>query len=140
MPKLTDMQIRAWIKSGERFEGRSDGEGLYLRFRKEDKTPFWRFRYKLAGKPRTLMIGSYSVISLAKAREIAKELAARVALGHDVAAEKQQRKAEAIAKIEAEKNAIHVSELAAEYYSRQLEPTYKHPELFLASLQKNIVA
>ena len=140
MPKLTDMQIRAWIKSGERFEGRSDGEGLYLRFRKEDKTPFWRFRYKLAGKPRTLMIGSYSVISLAKAREIAKELAARVALGHDVAAEKQQRKAEAIAKIEAEKNAIHVSELAAEYYSRQIEPTYKPPELFLASLQKNIVA
>ncbi|HCM9716725.1 TPA: tyrosine-type recombinase/integrase [Enterobacter kobei] len=140
MPKLTDMQIRSWIKSGERFEGRSDGDGLYLRFRKEDKTPFWRFRYKLAGKPRTLMIGSYSIIPLAKAREIARELAARVALGHDVAAEKQQRKAEAIAKIEAEKNAIHVSELAAEYYSRQIEPTYKHPELFLASLQKNIVA
>ena len=106
-------------QSGERFEGRSDGEGLYLRFRKEDKTPFWRFRYKLAGKPRTLMIGSYSVIQLAKAREIAKELAARVALGHDMAAENQQRKAEAIAKIEAEKNAVHVSELAAEYYSRQ---------------------
>ncbi len=40
MPKLTDMQIRAWIKSGERFEGRADGDGLYLRFRKEDKTPF----------------------------------------------------------------------------------------------------
>lgn len=30
MPKLTDMQIRAWIKSGERFEGRADGNGLYL--------------------------------------------------------------------------------------------------------------
>jgi hypothetical protein len=40
MPKLTDMQIRAWIKSGERFEGRADGDGLYLRFRKEDKTLF----------------------------------------------------------------------------------------------------
>lgn len=61
------------------------------------------------------------VIPLAKAREIAKELAARVALGHDVAAEKQQRKAEAIAKIEAEKNAMHVSKLTAEYYSRQTE-------------------
>lgn len=33
MPKLTDMQIRAWIKSGERFEGRADGNGLYLRYR-----------------------------------------------------------------------------------------------------------
>lgn len=140
MPKLTDMQIRAWIKSGERFEGRADGDGLYLRFRKEDKTPFWRYRYKLVGKARTMMIGSYSDFSLAKARDIAKELSARVALGYDVAAEKQERKAEAIAKIEAEKNAIHVSELAAEYYTRQIETTYKHPELFLGSLQKNIVA
>lgn len=25
MGKLTDMQIKAWIKSGERFEGRTDG-------------------------------------------------------------------------------------------------------------------
>ncbi|ECK6865812.1 hypothetical protein FSD44_14600 [Salmonella enterica] len=30
MGKLTDKQIRAWIKAGERFEGRSDGNGLYL--------------------------------------------------------------------------------------------------------------
>lgn len=33
MAKLTDIQIRAWIKAGERFEGRSDGNGLYLRYR-----------------------------------------------------------------------------------------------------------
>ncbi len=33
MAKLTDIQIRAWIKAGERFEGRSDGKGLYLRYR-----------------------------------------------------------------------------------------------------------
>lgn len=112
MPKLTDMQIRAWIKAGERFEGRADGNGLYLRYRKTDKIPTWRFRYKLAGKPRTMLMGSYSELSLAKARDIAKELSARVALGYDVAAEKQKRKAEALAKIEAEKNVLLVSELA----------------------------
>lgn len=39
MPKLTDMQIRAWIKAGERFEGRADGNGLYLRYREADKAP-----------------------------------------------------------------------------------------------------
>ena len=50
MPKLTDMQIRAWIKSGERFEGRADGNGLYLRYREADKIPTWRFRYKLPGR------------------------------------------------------------------------------------------
>lgn len=103
MPKLTDIQIRAWIKSGERFEGRSDGGGLYLRYRKEDQIPTWRFRYKFAGKARAMVIGSYADYSLSKARETAKELSARVALGYDVAAEKQERKAEALAKIEAEK-------------------------------------
>src|SRR5690606_36390777 len=74
------------------------------------------------------------------AREIAKELSARVTLDYDVTGEKQERKAEAVAKIEAEKNAVNVSQLAAEYYTRQIETTYKHSELFLSSLQKNIVA
>lgn len=92
MPKLTDMQIRAWIKSGERFEGRSDGNGLYLSYRENYQTPVWRFRYKFAGKARAMMIGSYAELSLSKARETAKELSARVALGYDVAGEKQERK------------------------------------------------
>jgi hypothetical protein len=34
--KLTDAQIRDWIRRGERFEAKSDGEGLYLRFRSVD--------------------------------------------------------------------------------------------------------
>ncbi|MBT1728085.1 tyrosine-type recombinase/integrase [Enterobacter quasimori] len=140
MPKLTDIQIRSWIKSGECFEGRADGNGLYLRYRKVDKSPNWRYRYRYAGKARAMLIGSYSDLSLAKARDIAKELSARVALGYDVAGEKQERKLEALAKIEAEKNALSVAELAAEYYARQIENTYKHPELFRSSLQKNIVA
>lgn len=82
MPKLTDMQIRAWIKSGERFEGRSDGNGLYLSYRENYQTPVWRYRYKLAGKSRAMMIGSYTDLTLSKARETAKELSARVALGY----------------------------------------------------------
>ncbi len=39
MPKLTDKEIRAWIKSGERFEGKADGNGLYLCYRKTFKHP-----------------------------------------------------------------------------------------------------
>ncbi|WP_314141009.1 integrase arm-type DNA-binding domain-containing protein [Buttiauxella noackiae] len=139
MPKLTDMQIRAWIKAGEHFEGRSDGNGLYLRYRETDKSPVWRFRYKLAGKARVMLIGSYTDLSLSKARDTAKELSARVALGYDVAGEKQERKSEALAKIESEKNASRFSDIAAEYYSRQIATTYKHPELFRSSLQKNII-
>lgn len=39
-----------------------------------------------------MWIGSYGDLTLAKARERARELSARVALGYDVAGEKQERK------------------------------------------------
>ncbi|HAH0172542.1 TPA: hypothetical protein GE480_09455 [Escherichia coli] len=45
MPKLTDMQIRAWIKAGDRFDGKADGNGLYICYPKNYTVPFWRFRY-----------------------------------------------------------------------------------------------
>ena len=47
MAKLTDIQIKAWIKNGEYFEGRSDGDGLYISYRENFAIPIWRFRYKL---------------------------------------------------------------------------------------------
>ncbi|RLO17858.1 site-specific integrase [Klebsiella pneumoniae] len=138
MAKLTDIQIRAWIKAGERFEGRSDGNGLYLRYRAGDKAPVWRFRYQYAGKSRVMMIGSYGEISLAKARETAKKLSASVALGHDVAGEKRERKAEALEKMEQEKNALRVSELAAEYFERQIMGRWKHPDILRRRIDKDI--
>ncbi|MDE9518751.1 tyrosine-type recombinase/integrase [Xenorhabdus bovienii] len=138
MPKLTNKEIRAWIKSGKRFEGKADGNGLYLRFREADRIPSWRFRYKLAGKSRTMNLGTYADLSLAKARELTRELSARVSLGYDVAGEKQERKAEALAKIEAKKNAIKVSDLAAEYFERQILPRWKHPDILRRRIDKDI--
>ena len=52
MGKFNDVTIRGWIRSGERFEGRSDGDGLVLTWRKDTGSPFWKFRYRFAGKPR----------------------------------------------------------------------------------------
>ena len=52
MGKLKDSEIRNWIKAGERFEGRGDGNGLHLRNRKQDAVPRWLFRYRLSGKAR----------------------------------------------------------------------------------------
>ncbi|MCV9381853.1 tyrosine-type recombinase/integrase [Aeromonas hydrophila] len=138
MAKFQDKQIRAWIKDGERFEGRSDGNGLYLRYRAGDRVPTWRFRYKLAGKSRVMNMGSYGDLSLAKARETARQLAARVALGHDVAGEKQERKAEALEKMEAERNALRVSALAAEYFERQILGRWKHPDILRRRIDKDI--
>ena len=138
MAKLTDLQIRAWIKSGEHFAGTSDGGGLYLCFPENYSVPFWRLRYRFAGKQRSLVIGTYTELSLAKARAKAKEQSARVALGYDVAGEKQERKAEALRKMEDEKHALRVSELAAEYFERQILNRWKHPDILRRRIDKDI--
>lgn len=48
--KLTDIQIRTWIKSDGRFDERSDENELYLCFVKNYAIAFWRFRYRFADK------------------------------------------------------------------------------------------
>lgn len=138
MGKLSDIQIRAWIKNGERFEGRGDGDGLSLTFRKNFTTPIWRFRYRFAGLQRTMTLGSYSVLSLADARKTAKDLSARVAMGYDVAGEKQERKREAVAKIEDEKNALTVAQLADEYFERMILGRWKYPNIVRSRIENDI--
>lgn len=138
MGKLTDLQIKAWLKAGERFEGRSDGNGLYLCYRESFASPKWRFRYRFAGKARAMWIGSYAELSLAKARETIKLLSARVSLGYDVAGEKKERKADALAKIESDKNALLVSHLATEYFERQILGRWKHPDILRRRIDKDI--
>lgn len=100
--------------------------------------PVWRYRYKFAGKSRTMQIGSYAELSLAKAREAVKSLSARVALGHDVAAEKQEKKSAALAKIEEEKNAVTMLALANEYYERMILGRWKHPDIVRRRIDKDI--
>lgn len=138
MGKLTDMEIRNWIKSGERFEGRSFGDGLYLRYRKADAAPRWVFRYRIAGKARILSMGSYRDLSLADARKTAKEMRARVALGYDVAGEKKDRKRAAVAKIEADKAVVTMAALADEYFAARILGRWKHPNIVRSRIERDI--
>ncbi len=138
MGKLSDIQIRNWIKADERFDMRGDGEGLYMSFRKDFSTPIWRFRYRFDSKQRVMNLGSYTVLSLADARRTAKELRARVAMGHDVAGEKQERKKAAVAKIEDEKNALTVGQLADNYFQRTIVGHWKHPNIVRSRIENHI--
>lgn len=138
MGNLTDLQIRNWIKAGERFEQRGDGDGLFLSYRENFAVPIWRFRYRLAGKQRVMNLGRYADLSLAAARKTAKELRARVAMGYDVAAEKQARKREIAAKIEAEKAALTAGALADEYFERMILGRWKHPNIVRSRIEKDI--
>lgn len=138
MGKLNDMQIKAWIKADERFEGKGDGGGLYLRYRVTDATPTWRFRYKFSGRPRIMLIGGYPSMSLAEARKAAEKLSAQVTLGQDVAGERQERIAAALAKAEQEGQALTVAMLAEEYFDRMIANRWKHPGIVRARIDKDI--
>ncbi|HOY00671.1 MAG TPA: Arm DNA-binding domain-containing protein, partial [Zoogloea sp.] len=136
--KLTDMRIRAWIRAGERFEGRSDGGGLYLRYRAADAVPVWRFRYRFGGVPRVVILGDYGSLSLSDARKEARRMAARVLLGIDPAGEKKERKREAVAKIKAERLRVTVGQLADDYFERMVLGRWKHPNIVRARIEKDI--
>ncbi len=138
MGTLTDIEIRAWIRTGEHFERRGDGDGLYLCFPASYAVPVWKLRYRIAGVQRIMNLGSYKVLSIADARRTAKELRARVALGYDVAGEKQERKREAVAKIEEEKNAWTVAKLADEYFERMILGRWKHPNIVRSRIDGDI--
>lgn len=138
MGKLTDVAIRNWIKAGELFEGRSDGDGLSLRYRERDGAPRWLFRYQIGGKSRVLQLGSYRDLSLADARKTAKEMRARVALGYDVAGEKKERREVAVAKIEAERSAVTVAMLADEYFAARILGRWKHPNIVRSRIERDI--
>lgn len=135
MGKLTDVQIRNWIKAGERLDMRGDGDGLFLCYQETYAIPVWKFRYRFAGKVRVMNLGSFSDLSLADARKTAKELRARVALGFDPAGEKQERKAAVVAAIKAKKRAITVADLADEYFERMILGRWKHPNIVRARIE-----
>ena len=95
MGKLSDQQIRQWIRAGQPVV-KADGDGLTFTLSAKG-TAAWVLRYRYGGKGRELTIGRYPDYSLAKARIEAAEARVDVQKGFDVAREKQRRNAEAAA-------------------------------------------
>ena len=88
---LSDTFVKQYKHSGKATgDKHSDGGGLYLHTTAAGK--YWRIAYRFAGKQKTLAVGVYPAISLAKARkarEAAKELLAE---GIDPAVQKRADK------------------------------------------------
>jgi len=93
-------QIKAAIAAKKETGGKiSVGEGLLLIVPKSGN-PMWRYRYRVAGKEKTLSLGTYPHVSLAVATEAMREAKKRVKLGGDPSREKTASKmtqAEALA-------------------------------------------
>lgn len=109
MGKLTDTQLRNWVKAGNPI-AKADGHGLTFTLSAKG-TAAWVLRYRFGGKGRELTIGRYPDISLAKARELAAEARVHIQQGRDVAREKRQTTIERAA-------AKSLRELAADYMSK----------------------
>ncbi|MBS3936392.1 MAG: tyrosine-type recombinase/integrase [Sulfuritalea sp.] len=109
MGKLSDVQLRNWIKAGKPVAV-ADGDGLTFTLSAKG-TAAWTLRYRTAGKRKELTLGRYPDISLTKAREIAAEKRVDVQQGIDPAAEK--RKAE-----HAAANAWTFRKLAEDYFEK----------------------
>lgn len=92
MSKLTDIQIRNWIKAGKPVT-KADGDGLTFTL-SAGRTASWVLRYRLNGKQRELTLGRYPDTSIAAARKRATEKRVEVQQGVDVAREKQKAKLE----------------------------------------------
>ncbi|MFA5913894.1 MAG: integrase arm-type DNA-binding domain-containing protein [Burkholderiales bacterium] len=88
---LTDKQC-ATAKSGEKsIRKMTDGEGLYL-WVYANGTKYWRFRYWQRGKEKSLSLGVYPKVSLAKARESCERERQRLAANLDPSVERKTEK------------------------------------------------
>jgi integrase len=113
MGKLTDTQLKAWVRKGDRIPGRSDGGGLTFTLSKGGAA-VWVLRYRFNGRSREYTIGSYPEFGLAKAREEAVALRGRIQSKEDVAATKQ------VEKEKAETNASTFKGLAETWLARDV--------------------
>lgn len=91
MGRLTEADLKTWLRDGVPLAGRSDGNGLTFTLSAKQVTA-WVLRYRHHGKQRELTLGRYPSISLEQARDLAAEARSMIALGLDVAAVKQNEK------------------------------------------------
>jgi integrase len=129
--RLTDVQLRAWIKAGNPIAGKSDGFGLTFTLSKAGAA-VWVFRYRFGGRQREMTLGRYPETSLGTARRLARKARAEVDQGLDVAAKRQQEKAEA-------RSASTVQAQAEEWYAREIALRYKYPEVVRRVLDNDIL-
>lgn len=88
---LTDIQVRKSQPADKPYK-LSDGDGLYILVAVTGGK-LWRLNYRFAGKQKTLALGAYPAVTLAKARDKTREAKENIADGIDPAQERKREKA-----------------------------------------------
>jgi len=131
MGKLSDVQLKAWLRDGKRIAGKSDGDGLTFTLSALG-TATWTLRYRIAGRARELTLGRYPDLSLGEARKLAAAKRVDVHQVIDVAAIKQQKKAEA-------KLTANVEQLANLWLDNTVRRRHQHPEVTERVFKRDIL-
>jgi integrase len=113
MSKLTAIQVRS-AKPLEKNYKLTDGHGLHLHISTSGKKT-WRYRYRLAGKESTYVLGEYPQMSLEEARGARTEAREKVKDGINPAQERREKKRVLIDKVLAENGAVINSFKAVAY-------------------------
>jgi integrase len=136
MHVFCESTIDEWVKSNQRFEARCLGNGLYVRYRKSDRSPRWFVRYQLRGRARTVQLGSYSRVPLHQAVIQSQVMRAKIARGIDVALEAASL---AMNTVDEDRNAcMTVAALADEYLKRRVMGRLKNARVITQRIDRNI--
>ena len=129
---LTDTAIRK-AKPSDRPIKLFDGRGLFLLIAPAGGK-WWRFRYRFDGKHKSLSMGVYPDVSLAKARERREEARKLLADGIDPS---ENRKAKKSAKADRAANSFEV--VAREWYAKH-KPNWaaSHADKIILRLEKDV--
>ena len=86
---LSDAALRR-AKPTDKLQRLRDGDGLYLLLRPDGKR-WWRFDYRCGGKDKTLSVGVYPDVTLARARQRADEIRQQLLDGIDPSAARKAK-------------------------------------------------
>lgn len=129
---LTDRACRQ-AKAAEKPYKLGDAHGLYL-FVMPSGYKSWRWKYRIGGKEKRIVFGSYPDVSLQEARDLREAASRELRRGTDPAVDKRQKAAAQIARAG---NSFEV--IALEWHTSQM-PTWstRHSALVLSTLQKDV--
>ena len=123
--RLSDLTVRrAKLSAGKKEQLLGDGANLFLRLRPESRD--WLFVWKVDGRKHKVMVGSAFDVSLADARERAREARALIADGKHPRVERERRRVEqhALDREQATQPKT-VTALFEAWFKQEMQPHYK---------------
>lgn len=130
---LTDLACKNATSESSKIRKLHDGQGLYL-WVYEDGRKYWRLRYKIHDKEKSLSLGVYPVVGLKQARQLAQAERAKLKSNIDPSIDRQ------INKQKAKESAVNSFEtIALEWYRKQIHTWVKsHSKDVLRRLECNV--